>query len=198
MTSDRPKAARPKPDLLIAAGADGRELLAAAATGWARPVPHCPQWDAAEFVRHMGGILAWMARIVTTGQQVSRRDRDRPGGPGQPAGLGHLGEDAVIRGTFGSAGGTGAGMQQAEGGDDLRMPPRQAEGDGATYPVPGKNAPVHAEFLQPLIYELGQIIDARAGAAPGPAPARFSATTRPRAASIGRTRYRTASVSISP
>jgi Mycothiol maleylpyruvate isomerase N-terminal domain len=58
------------------AGADGRELLAAAMTDWARPAPHCPQWDAAELVRHMGGILGWMARIVTTGQQVSRRDRE--------------------------------------------------------------------------------------------------------------------------
>jgi uncharacterized protein (TIGR03083 family) len=76
MTNDRPEAARPKPGLLIAAGADGRELLAAAMTDWARPVPHCPQWDAAELVRHMGGILGWMARIVTTGQQVSRRDRE--------------------------------------------------------------------------------------------------------------------------
>ena len=53
--------------------ADATALLAAAETDWNRPVPHCPDWDQAELVRHTGGILAWMAAIVTSRQQVSRR-----------------------------------------------------------------------------------------------------------------------------
>jgi uncharacterized protein (TIGR03083 family) len=53
--------------------ADGRALLAAAAIDWARPVPHCPEWDAAALVHHMGSILAWMAGTVSTGERVSWR-----------------------------------------------------------------------------------------------------------------------------
>ena len=47
-----------------------------AAANWERPVPHCPTWDAADLVRHTGGILAWMSAIIETGQRVSRRTLD--------------------------------------------------------------------------------------------------------------------------
>jgi uncharacterized protein (TIGR03083 family) len=63
-------------DLLTTAAADGRGLLTAAAADWSRPIPHCPEWDAADLVGHMGGILVWMARIVTTGEHVAHRDRE--------------------------------------------------------------------------------------------------------------------------
>lgn len=53
--------------------ADATALLAAAETDWKRPVPHCPEWNQAQLVRHMGGIFAWMAAIVTSKQHVSRR-----------------------------------------------------------------------------------------------------------------------------
>ena len=71
----------PELDLATITAADGRDLLATAETDWSRPIPHCPAWDAADLVGHMGGILAWMARIVTTGEPVPRRDREtrRPG-----------------------------------------------------------------------------------------------------------------------
>jgi uncharacterized protein (TIGR03083 family) len=72
-------------DLLSVTAADGRDLLAAAETDWGRPVPHCPGWDAAALVGHMGAILAWMDKIVTTGERVSRRDRETP--PAGPAAL---------------------------------------------------------------------------------------------------------------
>lgn len=68
----------PELDLLTTTAADGRDLLAAAESDWSRPVPHCPEWDAADLVGHVGAILAWMARIVTTGERVSRRDRETP------------------------------------------------------------------------------------------------------------------------
>jgi uncharacterized protein (TIGR03083 family) len=71
--------------LLHSAGEDARSLLAAARSDWNRPVPHCPAWDAAGLVRHMGGILAWMAAIVTSGQRVSRRTLDPA--PADPAEL---------------------------------------------------------------------------------------------------------------
>jgi uncharacterized protein (TIGR03083 family) len=65
-------------ELLEIAEHDGVELLAAARLDWARPVPHCPGWDAADLVRHMGDILTWMARIVTTGEYIRRRSLERP------------------------------------------------------------------------------------------------------------------------
>ena len=68
----------PELDLATITAADGRDLLATAETDWSRPIPHCPAWDAADLVGHMGGILAWMARIVTTGEPVPRRDRETP------------------------------------------------------------------------------------------------------------------------
>ena len=67
-------------NLLGTTAADGSSLLAAAASGWSRPVPHCPGWDAADLVRHMGGILAWMAAIVASRERVSRRSLDPPPG----------------------------------------------------------------------------------------------------------------------
>jgi uncharacterized protein (TIGR03083 family) len=67
-------------DLLQAADQDSRALLVAAQTGWDRPVPHCPDWDAAGLVRHMGGIQFWMAAIVSTGERVTRRSLE-PGPP---------------------------------------------------------------------------------------------------------------------
>jgi uncharacterized protein (TIGR03083 family) len=68
----------PELDLATITAADGRDLLAAAETNWSRPIPHCPDWDAAGLVRHMGSILGWMARIVSTGGPVSRADRETP------------------------------------------------------------------------------------------------------------------------
>jgi uncharacterized protein (TIGR03083 family) len=68
----------PELDFLTAAAADGRDMLAAARSDWSRPVPACPGWDAGDLVGHMGAILGWMARIVTTGQAVPRRERETP------------------------------------------------------------------------------------------------------------------------
>jgi uncharacterized protein (TIGR03083 family) len=77
----------PELDLLSITAADGRGLLAAAEPDWSRPIPHCPGWDAAELVGHMGAILAWMATVVTTGERVSRRDRESaPADDGELAG----------------------------------------------------------------------------------------------------------------
>jgi uncharacterized protein (TIGR03083 family) len=67
----------PELDLAVTT-ADGRDLLTAAETDWLRPVPHCPGWDAAGLVGHMGAILGWIARIVATGERVARRDRETP------------------------------------------------------------------------------------------------------------------------
>jgi uncharacterized protein (TIGR03083 family) len=71
---------------LSCADHDARLLLAAAEPDWARPVPHCPEWDAAELVRHTGGILGWITAVVTSGERVSRRDL-----PTAPEGLNELG-----------------------------------------------------------------------------------------------------------
>lgn len=57
---------------------DAQALLVAAESDWTRPVPHCPQWDAADLTGHLGGIFAWMATIVTTGQRVPRANREVP------------------------------------------------------------------------------------------------------------------------
>ena len=73
----------PELDLATVTAADGRDLLAAAETDWLRPVPHCPGWNAADLVGHMGAILSWIARIIATGERVSRRDRETP--PAGPA-----------------------------------------------------------------------------------------------------------------
>jgi uncharacterized protein (TIGR03083 family) len=48
-------------------------------------VPHCPEWDVAELVRHMGNILMWMAAVVTSRERVSRRTLEP--GPEDPAEL---------------------------------------------------------------------------------------------------------------
>jgi uncharacterized protein (TIGR03083 family) len=71
--------------LLHTAAADGRSLLAAARADWSPPVPHCPGWDAAELVRHMGSILMWMAAVVTSRERLSRRSLEP--GPADPAEL---------------------------------------------------------------------------------------------------------------
>lgn len=73
-----PRDAMTDRDLVEVTAADGGELLEAARSGWSRPVPHCPAWDAARLVGHTGSVLAWMTRIVTTGGPVARRDRERP------------------------------------------------------------------------------------------------------------------------
>lgn len=73
------------PALLSAAEDDGRALLGAAETDWGRPVPHCPEWDAAGLVRHTGGIFMWVAAIVTSGERVSRRTLEPA--PDEPADL---------------------------------------------------------------------------------------------------------------
>jgi len=59
--------------LLCAVEDDARALLNAAETDWGRPVPHCPDWDAAGLVRHTAGIFLWMAAIVASGEHVPRR-----------------------------------------------------------------------------------------------------------------------------
>jgi uncharacterized protein (TIGR03083 family) len=59
--------------LLQACDDDARLLLIAAEERWGRPVLHCPEWDAAELVRHTGSVLQWMATIVDSGERVSRR-----------------------------------------------------------------------------------------------------------------------------
>ncbi len=65
-------------DLLTVTAGDGRDLLAAAQSDWSRPVLDCPGWNAADLVGHMGAILGWIAKIVTSGQAVPRRDREIP------------------------------------------------------------------------------------------------------------------------
>jgi uncharacterized protein (TIGR03083 family) len=72
------------PDL-DAVTADRHDLLSAAETDWSRPVPQCPEWDAAGLTGHMGAIAAWIATIVATGEQVAREDREKP--PGEHAAL---------------------------------------------------------------------------------------------------------------
>jgi uncharacterized protein (TIGR03083 family) len=59
--------------LLLASADDARALLGAAETGWDRPVPHCPEWNAAGLVRHTGSILQWVAAVLTSRERVSRR-----------------------------------------------------------------------------------------------------------------------------
>ena len=71
--------------LLDCAAADARSLLAAASTRWDAAVPHCPEWDTAELVRHQGSIFAWMASVVTGRERVSRQAMDPP--PADPAEL---------------------------------------------------------------------------------------------------------------
>lgn len=68
----------PESSLLTTTAADGRDLLAAAQADWSRPVPDCPGWTAADLTGHMGAILGWMAKIVTTGEAVPRRERETP------------------------------------------------------------------------------------------------------------------------
>jgi uncharacterized protein (TIGR03083 family) len=60
--------------LLSVTDKDAHVLLAAAETDWSRPVPHCPDWDAASLVRHTGGIFEWMAAVVSSRERVSRRN----------------------------------------------------------------------------------------------------------------------------
>jgi Mycothiol maleylpyruvate isomerase N-terminal domain len=84
-------------NMLNATRADATALLTAAETDWARPVPHCPAWDQAQLVRHTGGIFAWMAAIVISRGQVSRRTLD-PAPTDLPAWyLHHLEETSACR-----------------------------------------------------------------------------------------------------
>jgi hypothetical protein len=53
----------PELDLATVTAADGRHLLAAAETGWLRPVPHCAGWNAADLVGHIGATLAWHLQV---------------------------------------------------------------------------------------------------------------------------------------
>jgi uncharacterized protein (TIGR03083 family) len=63
-----------EPDAFLSvADVDARALLRAAETDWTRPVPHCPDWDAAGLVRHTGALFEWMAAVVTSRERVSRR-----------------------------------------------------------------------------------------------------------------------------
>ena len=71
--------------LLDVVAVDGRTLIAAANSNWTRPIPDCPGWDAAALVRHTGGVLAWMAAIVESGERASFRSL--PPAPADDAGL---------------------------------------------------------------------------------------------------------------
>ena len=70
-------------DLLQSADQDGRALLVAAQIRWDRPVPHCPDWDAAGLVRHVGSVVRWQGAIVSTGERVNRRTLE-PAPPENP------------------------------------------------------------------------------------------------------------------
>lgn len=63
---------------LSSARADGERILATASANWNATVPDCPGWNAADLVGHLGGIYSWMARIVTTGEAVDRKEREVP------------------------------------------------------------------------------------------------------------------------
>jgi uncharacterized protein (TIGR03083 family) len=63
-------------DLIDTTAVDGRKLIEAAESDWSRPVPQCPEWDLAGLVRHTGGIFAWMAAVVSTGEFVDLRAVD--------------------------------------------------------------------------------------------------------------------------
>lgn len=63
-------------DLSDTTAVDGRKLIEAAESDWSRPVPQCPEWDLAGLVRHTGGIFAWMAAVVSTGEFVDLRAVD--------------------------------------------------------------------------------------------------------------------------
>jgi Mycothiol maleylpyruvate isomerase N-terminal domain len=65
-------------DLLMVTASDGRDLLASAQSDWSRPVLDCPGWNTADLVGHTGAILGWIAKIVTSGRAVPRRDRETP------------------------------------------------------------------------------------------------------------------------
>lgn len=67
-----------EPNFLTVIAEDGRDLLTAARSDWSRPIPHCPDWDAGELVGHMGGILDWIAKIVSSGERVRMRERAVP------------------------------------------------------------------------------------------------------------------------
>ena len=65
------------PGFLLSTSRDnGRALLASAEEGWDLRVPHCPEWDVADLVRHTGGIFEWMAAVVGSRDRVSRRALD--------------------------------------------------------------------------------------------------------------------------
>jgi uncharacterized protein (TIGR03083 family) len=64
--------------LLHVADREGRALLASAETTWEQPIPHCPDWDAAELVRHTGTIFGWMAAVVASGERVGFGTLDPP------------------------------------------------------------------------------------------------------------------------
>ena len=65
-------------DLLHSAEQDGRALLLAAQIQWDRPVLHCPDWDVAGLVRHVGSVVRWQGAIVSTGERVNRRTLEPP------------------------------------------------------------------------------------------------------------------------
>jgi uncharacterized protein (TIGR03083 family) len=61
---------------------EARSVLVTAEAKWDRPVPHCPDWDAAGLVRHGGEILRWMSAVVTSRERVARRKMEP--GPEKP------------------------------------------------------------------------------------------------------------------
>ena len=61
-------------ELLPVAAADARALLSAAEADWEAPIIGCPAWDAEGLVRHVGGIFAWMAATIRSGERANRAE----------------------------------------------------------------------------------------------------------------------------
>lgn len=72
--ADQPGLAPVGVELLPVAARDAHALLTAAQAGWSSPIVHCPAWDAEGLVRHMGGIFAWMAATVRSGERANRAE----------------------------------------------------------------------------------------------------------------------------
>lgn len=60
-------------ELLNSTRRDATTLVDAAGTDWERAVRQCPEWNAADLVRHTGNILEWMGAIIASRQRVNRR-----------------------------------------------------------------------------------------------------------------------------
>ena len=67
------------PAYLTALAAEGAALADAADGRLDRPVPTCPEWTVANLVAHLGGVYAWVGRVVAAGgERVSPRETPTP------------------------------------------------------------------------------------------------------------------------